>query len=140
MRHRHIFRQSLAYLIPELTVCVTAKKVRCRRESLQHFSILITPRFLGRKQQRLRPLSWRFACRMPKCVSHFYNNIPTIVVKTMPKATSYIGIAFSPFNLRPTHRQDASLQIQAANTAHALHCLLSRANSRHRPYHRPKRQ
>lgn len=70
MRHRHIFRQSLAYLVPELTVCITAKKVRCRRDSLQHFSIFIIPRCLSRKQQRLRPLSWLLACRMPKCVSH----------------------------------------------------------------------
>ena len=72
MRHRHTFRQSLTYLIPELTVCVTAEKVRCRRESLQHFSIFITPRRLSCKQQRICSLSWRFACRMPKCVSHCY--------------------------------------------------------------------
>ena len=70
MRHRHIFRQSLAYLIPELTVCVTAQKVRCWRDSLQHFSIFITPRCLGRKQQKVRSLSWRFACWIPECVSH----------------------------------------------------------------------
>ena len=72
MRHSHTFRKSLAYLIPELTVCVTAKKVRCRRKALQHFSITVTPRFLSCKQQRLRPFSWRFACWMPERVSHYY--------------------------------------------------------------------
>lgn len=82
MRHRHIFRQSLAYLIPELTVCVTAKKVRCRRDSLQHFSIFITPRCLSRKQQRLRSFSWLFACWMPEGVSHFYTPALYIVYKT----------------------------------------------------------
>lgn len=76
------FRQSLAYLIPELTVCVTAKKVRCRRDSLQHFSIFITPRCLSRKQQRLRSFSWLFACWMPEGVSHFYTPALYIVYKT----------------------------------------------------------
>nr|DAY84620.1 MAG TPA: hypothetical protein [Caudoviricetes sp.] len=70
MRYRHIFRQSLAYLIPELTVCVTAKKVRCRRDSLQHFSIFITPRCLNRKQQRFRSFFRHFACRVPHRVIH----------------------------------------------------------------------
>lgn len=70
MCDRHVIRQSLAYLVPELTVCVTAEKVRCWRDSLQHFSIFIMPRCLSRKQQRLRPLSWRFACWMPNGVTH----------------------------------------------------------------------
>lgn len=141
MRHCHIFRQSFTYLIPELTICVTAKKVRCWRNSLQQFSIFITPRCLSCKQQRLRPLSWRFACWMPKCVNHFYTSTAVRTVAypiqnsiVAHSALASISLMFSPFNLRPIRRQDASLQTPADRTRRVLRYPLWRSSSRCRPH------